>query len=120
MSYVRPRAAATFAHPAMSLDQTSDAGQSSCIGAERSADFLPDECDSAQTEYANQAGEQTVFDQGSTLLVLAEPVDQLQHVKIPLCSASLIQIAFLRSERSASLPEAVEPRPGLGQWAWTT
>src|SRR5260370_11065678 len=117
MSYVRPRAAATFAHPAMSLDQTSDAGQSSCIGAERSADFLPEECDSAQTEYANQAGEQTVFEQGSPLLVLAQPVDQLQHVNYPLGGPAPVQIAFQRAGPSAVLPDAAEPRSGLSRWA---
>src|SRR5712672_2532468 len=97
MSYGRPRAADKSAHPAIPIDYASDGGQSSCIGAERGADFLSDECDTAQTQYGNQADEQTVFEQGSPLVVLAQTVDQLQHVNYPLGRRAPVQIAFQRA-----------------------
>jgi len=74
---------------------------------------LPEECDTAQTQYGNQTDEQTVFDQGSPILVLAQVVDQLQHVNYPLGRPAPVQIAFQRAGPRAALPDAAEPRSVL-------
>src|SRR5260370_2405882 len=64
----------------VSNGRTSDAGQTDDISTERGADFCTKGCNSDETDHSDQPDQHTIFDQGRSVLIPVEAVDQFAHL----------------------------------------